>query len=63
MITIQEDLTPIKSISNPAQFVDMELGKGMNTLNYYWMEGPLTGDQGRLDQVDALLVAMAKPVS
>ena len=27
--------------------VDMELSKGCSMLNYYWMEGPLSGDQGR----------------
>ena len=29
------------------RFVDMQFNQGMNMMNYYWMEGPLSGDQGK----------------
>ena len=29
------------------RFVDMQFNQGMNMMNYYWLEGPLSGDQGR----------------
>ena len=36
-----------KGMRGSTRFVDMELNKGANMMNYYWMEGPLSGDQGR----------------
>ena len=29
------------------RYVDVELSKGSSMMNYYWLEGPLSGDQGR----------------
>ena len=34
-------------IKGSTRFVDVELNKGASMMNYYWMEGPLSGDQGR----------------
>ena len=33
-------------ISGATRFVDVEITPGKSFLNYYWMEGPLPGDQG-----------------
>ena len=36
-----------KGMRGSTRFVDMELKKGASMMNYYWLEGPLSGDQGR----------------
>ena len=36
-----------RGMRGSTRFVDMELNKGRCMMNYYWMEGPLQGDQGR----------------
>ena len=36
-----------KGHTGSTRFVDMELHEGMTFNNYYWLEGPLPGDQGR----------------
>ena len=36
-----------KGMRGSTRFVDVELTKGASMMNYYWMEGPLSGDQGR----------------
>ena len=36
-----------KGMQGSTRFVDMELKKNVSMMNYYWMEGPLSGDQGR----------------
>ena len=36
-----------KGMRGSTRYVDMELTKGASMMNYYWMEGPLSGDQGR----------------
>ena len=36
-----------KGHTGSTRFVDMELNEGMTFNNYYWLEGPLSGDQGR----------------
>ena len=36
-----------KGHTGSSRFVDMELDEGKSFNNYYWMEGPLPGDQGR----------------
>ena len=36
-----------KGHTGSTRFVDMELSEGSSFNNYYWMEGPLSGDQGR----------------
>ena len=36
-----------KGHTGSTRFVDMELDEGKTFNNYYWMEGPLPGDQGR----------------
>ena len=36
-----------RGMKGSTRFVDMELNKGRCMMNYYWMEGPLQGDQGR----------------
>ena len=36
-----------KGMQGSTRFVDMQFNQGMNMMNYYWMEGPLSGDQGK----------------
>ena len=36
-----------KGMRGSTRFVDMELKEGYSMMNYYWLEGPLSGDQGR----------------
>ena len=36
-----------KGHTGSTRFVDMELDEGKSFNNYYWMEGPLPGDEGR----------------
>ena len=36
-----------KGHTGSTRFVDMELDEGKSFNNYYWMEGPLSGDEGR----------------
>ena len=36
-----------RGMKGSTRFVDMEFNKGRCMMNYYWMEGPLQGDQGR----------------
>ena len=36
-----------KGMKGSTRYVDIELKKGASMMNYYWMEGPLSGDQGR----------------
>ena len=36
-----------KGHTGSTRYVDMEFVKGMSMENYYWLEGPLQGDQGR----------------
>ena len=36
-----------KGMTGSTRYVDMELNKGAVFENYYWLEGPLSGDQGR----------------
>ena len=36
-----------KGMRGSTRYVDMELSKGSCMMNYYWLEGPLSGDQGR----------------
>ena len=36
-----------KGHTGSTRFVDMELFEGSSFNNYYWMEGPFPGDQGR----------------
>ena len=36
-----------KGMRGSARFMDMELSKGSSMMNHYWLEGPLSEDQGR----------------
>ena len=36
-----------KGMIGSTRFVDMEFARGKSMMNYYWLEGPLSGDQGR----------------
>ena len=36
-----------KGMLRPTRFLDMQFSQGMSMMNYYWLEGPLSGDQGR----------------
>ena len=36
-----------KGHTGSTRFVDMELNEGKSFNNYYWLEGPLSGDEGR----------------
>ena len=36
-----------KGMQGSTRFVDMQFNQGMNMMNYYWMEGSLSGDQGK----------------
>ena len=36
-----------RGMRGSTRYVDVELAKGSSMMNYYWMEGPLSGDQGR----------------
>ena len=36
-----------RGMKGSTRFVDIELNKGSSMMNYYWLEGPLPGDQGR----------------
>ena len=36
-----------KGMRGSTRFVDIELKKGASLMNYYWMEGPLSGDKGK----------------
>ena len=43
-----EKLTNTKcaGLVGSTRFVDMEMNPGSSMMNFYWMEGPLPGDQG-----------------
>ena len=34
-------------VTGSTRFIDMELREGVSFHNYFWMEGPLTGDKGK----------------
>ena len=36
-----------RGMRGSTRYVDIEFNKGFSMMNYYWMEGPLSGDQGR----------------
>ena len=36
-----------RGMRGSTRYVDVELTKGSSMMNYYWLEGPLSGDQGR----------------
>ena len=36
-----------KTLTGSTRYVDMQMEEGKTFMNYYWMEGPLAGDQGK----------------
>ena len=53
MLTPQHTLHPENIVNDKwgvlqgsTRFVDMEMSPGARFMNYYWMEGPLSGDRG-----------------